>query len=151
MMNMQITEPTEYVPCEEPPGVIWVTPRRNQGQIVEISYSIGIPAGRDLNYAADDGARYKRVEDRADGAIRHYLRREAGEPDYRVTSERLLAYLAHPAISHERDALVTRDQLDSLVRAVNEAHVLDLLPDFRVSDRDGSLWWGAEQIAAVAR
>jgi hypothetical protein len=55
--------------------IIWVTPRRCQGQIVEVSYSRGIPAGKSINYEADLGDKYKRVIDHSDGEVIYYIRR----------------------------------------------------------------------------
>jgi hypothetical protein len=55
--------------------IIWVTPRRCQGQIVEVSYSRGIPAGKGINYEADAGDPYMRVIDHSDGHVAYYVRR----------------------------------------------------------------------------
>jgi hypothetical protein len=55
--------------------IIWVTPRRCQGQIVEVSYSLGIPAGKNINYEADLGDPYMRVIDNSDGHVAYYVRR----------------------------------------------------------------------------
>lgn len=52
------------VPAADVPGnIIWHTPGRNQGQIVEVSYSRGIPAGKAADMEADEGAPWKRVKD----------------------------------------------------------------------------------------
>ncbi len=48
--------------------LIFVTPRRNQGQSVTVSYSTGVPAGRGVNYEADHGDPYRKTVD-ADGRI----------------------------------------------------------------------------------
>lgn len=61
------------IPASEVPGdLVWIIPRRNQGQIVEVAYSNGVPDGRSVNYDADEGARYKRVTDRSDRSVIYY-------------------------------------------------------------------------------
>jgi len=49
-------------------------PWRNQNQIVEISYSRGIPAGREVNYEADEGDPYMRAVDHSGGLTTYYAR-----------------------------------------------------------------------------
>jgi hypothetical protein len=49
-----------------PANLVWITPRRNQGQIVEVSYSTGVPSGRETNYEADEGDPWQRTIDHAD-------------------------------------------------------------------------------------
>ena len=55
-----------------PADLIWVTPRRYQGQIVEVSYSTGVPSGRDVNYDAAHGDPYRRVVDHGDSSVWYY-------------------------------------------------------------------------------
>jgi hypothetical protein len=45
-----------------PAGVIWTVPGRNAGQVVEVAYSRGIPAGKPgVSYEADDGDKLMRI------------------------------------------------------------------------------------------
>jgi hypothetical protein len=69
----------KQVPASEVPGnLIWVTPRRNQNQIVEVSYSTGIPARRGVNYEADEGSPWMRELDHSDRITVYY--RRTGDP-----------------------------------------------------------------------
>jgi hypothetical protein len=55
-----------YVPVlksEVPQGIVWDTPLRCQGQIVERQYSTGVPVGQAVNYSADEGDAYLRYID----------------------------------------------------------------------------------------
>lgn len=49
----------------------WDTPREHQGQIVEVSYSWGVPG---VEEEADRGSPYQRVIDRSIGAGPQYYR-----------------------------------------------------------------------------
>lgn len=69
---MDTTEYRRVTERDVPTNLIWVTPRRNQGQIVEVSFSNGIPAGRRVNYEADDGDPWMRSVDRSDNTVRFY-------------------------------------------------------------------------------
>jgi hypothetical protein len=63
---------SEYEKCrseEVPAGLVWVVPRRNQGQIVEVAYATGVPAGRSCNYDADEGDPWQRTTDSSDGSV----------------------------------------------------------------------------------
>ncbi len=67
------TKSTTYKPVPSAPSnLIWITPRRHQGQIVEVSYATGVPAGRGVNYDADSGDPWKRVEDHSTGQVSYY-------------------------------------------------------------------------------
>lgn len=69
-------KPTRYVEVREsqlPPGLRFVTPRHNQGQIVEVSYA-DHPGARDEPAAGDP---WKRVEDRSGCSVRYYRRVDA--------------------------------------------------------------------------
>lgn len=57
--------------AELPDGLIFHTPRQNQGQIVEVSYSSGRPGDRS---EAGPGDTYKRVVDHSDGTTDYYRR-----------------------------------------------------------------------------
>lgn len=57
---------TRYLETDEraiPAGIMWDTPRANQGQIIEVSYG---DFGRGLR---GHGDRYRRVTDRSDGSV----------------------------------------------------------------------------------
>lgn len=71
---MPYTAYDEIPASEVPAGIIWTTPRRHQGQAVEVSYSRGIPAGKAADMEADEGAPYMRVTDHASG-LTTYSRR----------------------------------------------------------------------------
>ena len=66
---------SEVSASDVPSDIVWDVPRRNQGQIVEVAYSRGIPAHRRVNHAADHGDPWKRVTDGSDRSVR-YFRRE---------------------------------------------------------------------------
>lgn len=52
---------TEITESEVPAGIVFTTPARNQGQASEVSYSRGIPAGKEgVDYEAADGDPYMR-------------------------------------------------------------------------------------------
>lgn len=61
-----------FVRCEESeiPDVRWDTPRRHQGQIVEVSYASWPRSSRE----ADVLDPYKRVIDHSDGTVEYYRR-----------------------------------------------------------------------------
>jgi hypothetical protein len=72
-----MSNPTEYteVPASTvPQSIVWVTPERNQGRFVEVSYSRGIPADVDANMDAGEGDPWKRVTDRSDMTVTCYRR-----------------------------------------------------------------------------
>jgi hypothetical protein len=63
------------VPASEvPDSIVFTTPARNTGQIVEVSYSRGIPAGRARDMEAGDGDPWMRVTDRSDRSVTFYRR-----------------------------------------------------------------------------
>jgi hypothetical protein len=59
---------------DAPSGVYWITPERNRGQIVEVSYSTGRAQG---NPEADHGDRYMRETDHATGMTTYYRAAES--------------------------------------------------------------------------
>lgn len=68
------TKTTVYLQIHEsavPPGAVFVTPGRNQGQTIEVSYSTGASAG---NVDADHGATFQRIVDRAANTTTYYRR-----------------------------------------------------------------------------
>lgn len=69
---------------------------------------------------------------------------------YRVTSPLILAHADNPAIAFTRGETVTRDELDALIRSVNELHGFGLTTDLTTYDDDGSLWDGDDKVAEVA-
>lgn len=74
-------ESTDYVRIAEqelPRSLVWVTPGRHAGQVVEISYSRGIPAGSGSNMEADEGDPYKREIDSATGQTWYWHQRAKG-------------------------------------------------------------------------
>lgn len=67
---------TKYIKCREsdvPDNVRFDTPRRHQGQIIEIQY------GGFSRYEHDEGDPYKRVIDHSVGGSKTYYRRERGQ------------------------------------------------------------------------
>ncbi len=65
----------DAVPASEvPQGIIWTVPAVSQGQIVEVAYSRGIPAGKRVNYEAGHGDPYMREADASDGTVAYYRR-----------------------------------------------------------------------------
>lgn len=78
-MTTTYSTDTTYVEIpagEVPAGVIWDTPRRHQGQTVEVSYATRI---RSTRGGADDGDEYKRVIDRSVPETRYYRLVTRGE------------------------------------------------------------------------
>lgn len=69
---------------------------------------------------------------------------------YRVVSPLIRDHADNPAIDFDRDEAVTRNELDALIRSVNELHGFALNTDLTVYDDDGSLWDGDDKIAEVA-
>lgn len=69
---MKTTQYRRVTKADVPTNLVWDTPRRNQGQTVEVAYSTGIPAGRNVNYAADHGDLWMRSTDRSDNTVRFY-------------------------------------------------------------------------------
>lgn len=69
---MSTTEYAEVAASEVPQSIVWITPDRGRGQIVETSYSTGRPAGLGGNYDADHGDRWMRVTDHSDGSTSYY-------------------------------------------------------------------------------
>jgi hypothetical protein len=71
-----MSTPTEYaeVPVSTvPQSIVWITPQRNQGRVVEVSYSRGIPACTAANMDAGEGDPWKRVTD-SDMSVTYYRR-----------------------------------------------------------------------------
>lgn len=65
---------TYRVVPQAPDNLIWITPRQHQGQIVEVEYSTGRPAGRGGNYDAAHGDLWRRTTDHSTGEVT-YARR----------------------------------------------------------------------------
>jgi hypothetical protein len=57
--------------ADVPAGIVWTVPPRNQGQMTEVAYSRGIPAGKAADMEADYGSPYMR-ETCADGVVLWY-------------------------------------------------------------------------------
>jgi hypothetical protein len=58
-----------------PANLVWVTPARNAGQIVEVSYANGVPrSSGEAVYDADEGDLWQRVTDRSDNSVAYYRR-----------------------------------------------------------------------------
>lgn len=53
-----------------PAYLVWVTPRANQGQIVEVSYATGV-RGPGANYDACEGDPWRRIIDHSDGTTEY--------------------------------------------------------------------------------
>jgi hypothetical protein len=58
--------------ADVPQDIIWTTPRRNQGQTVEVSYSLGIPAGKTAGMEAGHGDPWMRETDHSDGTVTYF-------------------------------------------------------------------------------
>lgn len=71
-MTSAATRYTEAPASEVPDSIIFTTPVRNQGQIVEVSYSTGTPAGLARNYDADEGDPWMQETDHSTGSTRFY-------------------------------------------------------------------------------
>lgn len=65
MTTVKVTY-TEVPESKVPAGARWTTPRANQGQTVEVSYSTGNPRQRDESGRGD---RFQRVVDHSDRSV----------------------------------------------------------------------------------